>query len=346
MIKKIVMVIFTVLMTVSFVTQANADNTTSASGQEYVKVGAAGAQFLKIGVGGRGNGLGAACTSVINDLTSLHWNPAGIADVHSIQGHFAYTQWFADYSHNFAAFSLPVSEDFTAAFQLISFGTDNVEVTTLVNPEGTGTYYAISDFALGASFGGRLTEQFTFGVSAKYITNSFADVDASGFAFDIGTLYKTGIQGITLGFAILNLGTRMNYSGQDLNATYRPISEMDAMPVDVQILTSSYSMPLTFRAGISSEVYNYDVHKVLVAADFVTYSDVAEQYSLGAEYTWDEMLSVRGGYRIGHDQMGLSGGIGINYLIGASALARMDYFLSPTKDMGMIHGLSLTVGLQ
>lgn len=344
--KKLLILILSITLAVSSSMNLSAvDNVYSSSGGEFLKVGAAGAQFLKIGAGARANSMGTAGTSTLNDLTCLTWNPAGIADVNTMQGHFSYTQWFADYSHSFAAVSAPISEDFTAAFHLISFGTSNVEITTLVNPEGTGTSYNINDVVLGASFGGRLTDQFTFGITAKYVTQAFADLNSSGFAFDIGTLYKTGIQGITLGFSIMNLGTQMGYSGQDLNLTAKRVVELSGSPMDAQFLTSDYSMPLIFRAGLSSDVYKDDIHKVVAAVDFVTYSDVPEQFGVGFEWTWKELLSVRGGYLMGHDQMGLSGGIGINYLIG-DMRGIIDYSINPTKDLGIINRLSISIGME
>jgi hypothetical protein len=39
--------------------------------QEFAKVGTAGAQFLKIGVGGRGTAMGEAYDAVCNDASSM-----------------------------------------------------------------------------------------------------------------------------------------------------------------------------------------------------------------------------------------------------------------------------------
>jgi hypothetical protein len=320
------------------------DNVSGSSAGDFLKVGAAGAQFLKIGVGARASGMGGAYTAVANDLTSLYWNPAGLAKVRGMTGEFHYTQWFAGFTHSYAALAMPIGDNFTAAAQMISFNSDKIPVTTLAQPEGTGSHYSINDFAAGLSFSGYLTDQFTFGVTAKMINNAFSALSADGFAFDIGTTYETGIQGIKLGFAIFNLGTQMKYEGQDLKTTMKLIEELKASPWDVSFLANPYPMPLIFRAGISSEVVDMEDHNLIVAGDFITLSDVPEQFAVGLEYTWLELLSLRAGYTFGHEQLGLSGGIGVTYLTGG-VMGRFDYSITPTANLGLINRLSIAVGL-
>ena len=320
------------------------DNISGSSAGEFLKVGAAGSQFLKIGVGARANGMAGAYTATTNDLTSLYWNPAGLADVKAMSGDFHYTQWFAGFSHSFAAMSMPIGETFTVAASLMSFDSDRIPVTTMSQPEGTGSSYVVSDMSVGLSFSGYLTEQFSFGVTGKYVTNSFSSLNSSGFAFDIGTMYETGIQGIKLGFAIFNLGTEMKYEGQDLKSTKKYIEELRAAYWDVSFLANSYQMPMIFRAGITSDIIEVEEHKLIVSGDFITLSDTPEQFAVGTEYTWNKILSLRAGYLFGHDQLGLSGGFGINYFTGG-VKGQIDYSITPTSDIGLINRLSISVGL-
>ncbi len=315
-----------------------------SSAGEFVKVGAAGSQFLKIGVGARAEGMAGAYSSVANDLTSLYWNPAGLADVKGMMGAFHFTQWFAGFEHSFAALSLPISDNFVAAAHLISFNSDRIPITTLDFTEGTGSYYTVNDIAIGVSVSGYLTDQFSFGITGKMVHNAFSSLSADAVAFDVGTMYDTGIQGIKLGFAIFNLGSEMKYEGQDLRSTKKYIEELKAAPWDVSYLAYPYQMPLIFRAGISADVIDMEEHKLLVSGDFVTFSDIPEQFSVGAEYTWHNLLSIRGGYRFGQDQMNLSGGVGINYLTGGFR-GKLDYSITPTADLGLINRLSVVIGL-
>jgi len=192
------------------------NNNAGASNSEFTKVGGAGGQFLKIGVGGRASGMAGAYTSLSGDLSSLYWNPAGISDIHGYSAYFSYTQWFADFSQSFAAACLPIGNDFIAALQITSFSSGDIEVTTLESSNLNGQHYTNNDYSIGFTFAGKLTEQFSFGITAKYLANAIAAESATGVAFDIGTLYDTGIQGIKLAFTLKNLGTQETYSGTDL----------------------------------------------------------------------------------------------------------------------------------
>lgn len=320
-----------------------ADNTISgASLGEFIKVGAAGAQFMKIPIGTRATGMANTHGAVANDLTAVFWNPAGIADIKYMSANVTYTSWLASFSHNFGAMALPISENYTLAAHIVSFTSGDIPITTINNDKGTGSSYRVSDVNLGLTFSGYLTDQFSFGFTMKYISNQFSEVSASGVAFDVGTMYDTEIQGIKLGFSIHNLGTEQTYSGQDLNTTKRLNNAFYASPLDAAYLASSFALPLTFRAGISSEIIKDKTMSLIVAADFITFSDVAEQFSIGAEWGYKDIIFIRGGYLFGQDQFGLSGGAGIKYLAGGFA-GELGYSISPTFDLGLVNRIGINI---
>ncbi len=317
----------------------------STTGETFVKVGAAGAQFLKIPIGARGNGLAGAYSSLCNDLTSVFWNPAGLADVKGISADFSYTQWFAGFNHSFGAFALPIGANFTTALSLVSLNSGDIEITTLEKPNGTGLNYQVNDIAIAFTVAGYLTDQFSFGITAKYINNTISNLSSTGIAFDVGTMYETGIRGIRLGFSIFNLGLKQAYSGQDLNKSKKLFDALNAAPLDIAYIASSYSLPLIFRAGISSEVWKTEDHSVVAAADFITLSDTPEHYSLGAEYTYKKFLSLRAGYQFGTDVFGLSGGVGLKYF-GGGFEGEFGYSITPTKNIGLVNRLSIKVAVK
>jgi hypothetical protein len=316
---------------------------TGASSGEFIKVGAAGAEFLKIGIGGRANAMGGAYVAVANDLTSLYWNPAGLADVKAYAADFSYTQWFADFGHSFGAISIPLGENFITALSATSFNSGQMTLTTVERPDGAGVF-SVSDVAVGATIAGYLTDQFSFGITFKYISSGISTLNSSGIAFDVGTMYNTGIQGIKLGFSLQNLGTQEKYSGQDLQTTRKLFEQLNAAPLDVQYLASSYSIPLIFRAGATTDIINDENNRLLAAVDFITLSDIPAECAIGAEYTWNKILSLRGGYIIGQDQFGISGGVGINY-IGGGFRGQIDYSINPTKNIGLVNRISIGMTL-
>ena len=46
---------------------------------DMTRTGSVGAQFLKIAVGSRYQGMGESSVAVVNDAYSMYWNPAGLA---------------------------------------------------------------------------------------------------------------------------------------------------------------------------------------------------------------------------------------------------------------------------
>ncbi len=342
--KKTFILLISVLSLIVYNAYSVDDITKAVTKGEFKKVGAAGGQFLKIGIGARAEGMAGAYGSLANDLTAIHWNPAGIADLQNMSGYFSYTQWVAGLSHNFAAISLPVGENFTAAAGLISFVSDKIPVTTLDFPDGTGNTYRYSDVAVSFTFSGYLTSQFSFGITAKYISSTFASLYSDGIAFDVGTMYDTGIQGIKLGFSMHNLGTEQEYRGVDLKSTKKYIEELFAAPQDIQYLASPFALPLVFRAGITSNVIDIQDHKLIAALDFITTSDVAEQFAIGAEYTWMNFASVRAGYRFGSDMFGFSAGVGLKYLTSGFS-GQIDYSINPTFELGLVNRISIALNL-
>ncbi|MCX6147558.1 MAG: PorV/PorQ family protein [Candidatus Kapabacteria bacterium] len=315
----------------------------SSSGESFKKVGAAGAQFLKIGVGGRGSAMAGANSAAANDLSALFYNPAGIYQIEGTQAMFSYTKWFGGFTHNFAAICVPLGTQFKLAASMTNLTSGDIEITTLNRPEGTGAYYSINDVAIGLTFAGKLTEQFTFGLTAKYVSNAFYNVASTGFGVDVGTQYDTGIEGIKLGFSLHNLGSEMKYSGQSLDIITRLNNNLNNASNQASLLSYAYTMPITFRAGISGDLLKMDNSKLIGAFDFATLSDTPEQYAMGLEWEYDNLLFVRGGYVIGHDQFGAAGGIGLKYNSNGID-SRLDYSINPTSSFGLVNRLNFIIG--
>lgn len=341
--KNIVLLIVVIALAFSFEAKAVDNASAASSAGEFQKVGAAGGQFLKIGVGARANAMSGAYASFSGDLSSMYWNAAGLADVKKIGAEFSYTQWFGNFNHNYFATALPIGR-FTLGASFISFASDEIDITTLNQPEGTGATYTVDDLAFGLTFAGYLTDQFSFGVTAKYIQQAFSSVSSNGFAFDVGTMYDVGLYGLRLGISLQNLGADQSYSGEDLAIVSSLNEALFSAPLDGELSSYPFALPLIFRAGVSSEVIASGDHSLLVAGDFITMSDVPEQFVFGTEYTWKEFLSFRGGYHFNHDQNGISGGVGLNY-VGGGFNGTVDYSINPTADLGIINRISVSVRL-
>ena len=80
---------------------AQLDNTESIT-----KTGTTAAQFLKIGVDARASAMGNAFTAMRGDISSIYWNPAGLAYVERMETMFVNSNWLAGINFNYTAFAM------------------------------------------------------------------------------------------------------------------------------------------------------------------------------------------------------------------------------------------------
>src|SRR5690242_3299611 len=70
--------------------------------------GTTGADFLKIGLGARAMGMGEAYVAQADDVSSLYWNPAGLALMQERQASFMYDQMYKDLKFQNANLGIPL----------------------------------------------------------------------------------------------------------------------------------------------------------------------------------------------------------------------------------------------
>jgi len=296
------------------------------------KVGTTAAQFLKIGVGARALGMGGAQVGVTGDISSIYWNPAALSRMNvSSELTFNHANWLADIDYDFAAGVLPIGDAGTFGLSIISLRTPEENVTTVAYPEGDGRKWNATSLAVGLSYAKNLTDRFSIGFSAKYISESVWSENASGFAIDVGTLYMSEIPGLNIGASISNFGTSMRLDGRDINFNYDPDNNIGTGPNNIpsQLQTEEFPLPLTFRIGIAWDVVqNMEDFRATVAVDATHPNDNTEYVNSGLEVAWREILFARVGYKslwLRDSEQGLTWGLGVHYGITNVATLKVDY---------------------
>jgi len=288
--KRIIYLIFTVLLLWSVIY--------SQSG-EVSNVGTTAAPFLQIGVGARAIGMGGAFVSTADDITAIYWNPAGIGRLGRPELLFVHTNWIADINFDYAAAVIPLGRFGTVGASITSLSMEEMKVRTIGLPEGTGEFFNAGDISLGLSYGFNITDRFSIGLNAKYISQKIWKESATGFGIDIGTLFTTAFHGLRIGATMLNFGTDMQMDGDDL-LVYHDIDEQQLGNNDrifAKLETSKWPLPLVFQAGIAMEIYETRSHRLTLAAEAVHPNDNSESVNFGTEYGFREFFFLRGGYR-------------------------------------------------
>jgi hypothetical protein len=315
---------------------------------QVTKTGTTAAKFLSIGIGPRANAMGGAFTSIVSDASALYWNPAGAADLTRYEALFTYTSLFKDLNINLNYFALVIPADEVGSFGVSVTALDygDMDVTTEYYPEGTGEKFSAASYAFGLSYARHITENFSAGVTVKYITEGIFNSSANGVAFDIGTIFKTPFFGIKFASIITNYGSKMQMTGEDLLIRYDadPSRHGNNSSVDGYIKTDQFELPLRLQIGISKDIQFFDGQRLTLAVDATHPNDNAEYVNVGGELSFlDNLIFLRAGYKglfLKDNQEGLTLGAGLDYALGVFSVG-FDYsyqefeFLSYTHSFGV-----------
>jgi len=283
------------------------------------KVGTTAAQFLKIGAGARAIGMGGAYTALGKDVYSVYWNPAGISQSNSSnEVTFNHANWIAEITYDFAAGTINLGDFGMISASFTSLQVPEDKVRTFDKPEGDGRTWDAGSVAFGVGYAKNLTDRFSIGFQAKYIRETIWNSGAQGFAFDIGTLYRTPFNDLMIGASISNFGTKMQLDGRDIRYNDDPNDNLDTGPNNVPALykMDEFDLPLTFRIGLAMDVINTRYFKFSAAVDAVHPNDNTEYMNVGGEFSYDDLLFVRVGYKSlfkDNSEEGLTYGGGIKY---------------------------------
>ncbi len=314
---------------------------------ELSKVGTSMGQFLKLGAGARGTALGDAYTSLVRDVTALYWNPAGIQKIGHRSFGLARTQLFAGITYDFLGVTLPVDRNTTVGFSVLYLNSGEMEMTTIAEPEGTGTNFTASNAAIGITVARHLTDRFDLGITIKYVMEKLFREKASTIAFDIGSQFDTGIYGMKLGMCLANFGGKMKLDGPDLSRDEKLDKTGITFSGGVRWKTLDWPIPLVFRLGISNDLIGEDSHIIKSSKHRLTAileandpTDHFLRYNYGLEYEWNKFFAVRFGYKANYDQASFTAGLGIDFSkLGFNG--RMDYAFNDYGLLGYVHNYSL-----
>ena len=269
--------------------------------------GSSAMEFLKIGVSARSAATGGAFSAICDGPMSAHYNPAGLSRADNIQIAGMHVEWFQDLRYEYIGLALPLgrASGLGLSFSYLSFG--DIEGYSETNvPIGNISAY---DMAVTLSYGRTISSDLSMGLGVKAIGEKLDNVDAFGFAGDIGLQYRFG--NYLGGLSIMNIGPEIKYE------------------------TSSSPLPTTVNAGIS--YFPLGGNLALMAGTAVPFSGDAS-FQAGLEYTYQNLMVLRSGYDSQNsfdNNSGLSFGGGLNLYSHS-----LDYAYNVNSLMGGTHQIS------
>lgn len=318
------------ILLIAFQIEINAQLFPVLGGQ---RVGISTAEFLKIGVGGRASAMGEAFVAIANDASALYWNPAGLVQFKDDQLLFSHNIWVVDINHDFlgAVYHLDDANAFGVSFTSLSM--QDMPVTTEFQPFGTGDYFGFGDLALGVTYSRKMTDQFSFGGTVRYIEETLDKLKMRGIMIDLGTYYWTGLGTTRFAVAVSNFGNQLAPDGEVVLIGKRSNSQWQ-----------SFSPPTVFRIGFAFEPFQDELNKLTASIQLNHPNDNSENVGTGLEYSWKNIFYLRGGYKFNVEEQNYSFGAGVNVPV-SIANVTVDYAYSNFVRLGTAHRFSIILGL-
>ncbi len=305
----------------------------------------AGLLFLTFEPGARASGLGRAYSAVADDAYAAWWSPGATAFNRQTQINGTHMPWlqgagagFDDMFYEYLGFNKYFDGigNLNIHLMIADLGT---QMQTDETGQEIGEFHSF-DFA--GAFGyayevvpTKLGVGANFKLVYSYLGPGTGQTEdegkAFGFAFDMGAKYQDlGIEGLDASLVVQNVGPNITYVDQ----------------------AQSDPLPMTVRLGAAYQILDSPLNKLLVSAEaskilanedglltrFVTGWENFDEtiYGLGAEYTYLDLISLRGGYFLDQagEVVGPSFGAGIQYTF--------DNRYKLTADFGMITAGELT----
>ncbi len=347
------------------------DQLTNDPNLPTTRVGTRGAAFLNLPVGARAQSLAGAYAALADDISALYWNSAGIGKIDGFAVGATSAQLYDD---------LDIQQLFVGAVMPVGLTRIGVSVNMLSSGDipwqseafpnaGFGgeqdplrTEFQWQAMAVGLHLARPITDRLIFGGAVKWINEGINGAEASYVAVDLGTTFRTGLYGISLGAALQNLGGASNFEGQLLSQRFdtsnpesNDVGEFVRV-VEAQAATTSLEIPTTFRFSIMADLIGDATamispnpnNALRVVWDLNDAIDTDLQTALGLEYGYKELAFVRAGKRWFNEAQinnsfahGASLGAGLNIPLGDVTRFRLDYAYTDMGDLQNIQVFTL-----
>jgi hypothetical protein len=280
------------------------------------RAGSNGGSELLINPWARSAGWGDANVACVVGLEGLYQNIAGLAFTTKTELIFTNTQWMVGSGVNINSFGFAqsVGEAGVLSVGVMNMNFGEIPITTADLPEGGIGTFSPSYTNIQLAFAREFSNSIYGGIGVKLINEGVANATASGFAIDAGIQYVTGLgkdkagnrkrDNLRFGIAMKNVGSTMKFKGDGMSFT-GIVPNGTGMTVEHR--SQEFELPSLIKIGLSYHL-NLDAkvdsvndevisnHHLSIAFNFTANSFTYDQFHLGLEYSFKNMISLRGGY--------------------------------------------------
>ncbi|MBI4179941.1 PorV/PorQ family protein [bacterium] len=283
----------------------------AASPAMGASTGTTGASFLKVAVGPRAAAMGTAYTAVAEEPYASYYNPAAIAGTDRWELSAMHQDQFAQVSFDYVGLAAPAIRGKSAwGVSIVRMAVDDYFRSELDD----GSKFTNQDLALTGTYAHRIVKPLAIGASFKLIRQTLANINASGWAVDLGAHLKVNPR-LSLGASLSNMGP------------------------DITFISIGDPLPTTFRVGGAFRLLPRG--NLLATMDYWIPKDDADAAGIGLEYRPSKYFALRGGYQIGSDFTGFDASTyGVTFSFEHFGI---EYAFIPREKLGDVHRAGLNV---
>ena len=277
--------------------------------------------FLNIGVSARAVGMGESVVALNQDASSVYYNPATIAQISDTELSLTQIKWPAGINYDFLSFTRRFIKNHYLGFNAGILHMEPMAETTEFHPDGTGNYFFFQDRFFGLTYGAKMTDRFSFGLTFKYVSENLAGYAMDALLMDIGTFYWTGFRSLRFCASLSNFGKTVGPNGN-----YKKTILDQSSGSEISELTSfeKFSPPTQFRVGAAIDPLDSKQQKLTCSVQLNHPVDNAEYIVAGFEYSYAKIIFLRMGQKFNKQEENFTFGIGILVPLGPFNLS-VDY---------------------
>jgi len=310
--------------------------TSAAHAAGGFKKGKYAGEFLNLGAGGRGLGMGGAYTALARDVSAAYWNPAGLVNIEYPQIMLMHAQQFEGVvKYDFGSFGIPFGAHRSLGLSLIRLGVDDIKRTVLENPDAklgptnrpkVAGLFSDAEYALFLTYAVRRTNALSFGANIKILHKALGDNSAWGLGFDLAALFNP----------IGNLQVGLNL--QDITSTVLAW-DTGRRELIYPMLKAGLAYPMGFPmiGGYMAPALDFEIR--FEGRDFASQL-AAGPVSLDSHLGWEYQREAFA-FRVGSDVGNLAVGAGINL-----PKLQIDYAFLSHNDLGSSHRISARLSIE
>ena len=277
--------------------------------------------FLNIGVSARAVGMGESVVALNQDASSVYYNPAAIAQLDDTELSMTQIKWPAGINYDYLSFTHRVFKNHYLGFNAGILHMEPMAETTEFHPDGTGNYFTFQDRFFGMTYGAKMTDRFSFGLTLKYVSEDLAGFGMDAVLMDMGTFYWTGYRSLRFCASLSNFGETVGPNG---SYEKRILDQNSGSEITELTSFEQFSPPTQFRVGAAIDPLDSEKQKLTASVQLNHPVDNAEYIVSGLEYSYSKIMFLRVGHKFNKNEENITFGLGVIVPVGPLELS-VDY---------------------